>query len=234
MGVEAQQPVTTDQALALEFTNEAGVDGTIRLQKNVTGLWVIQECVRQWRQTGRQYTWAEVVALARQTDPLRSVVDPDASDFLAPENMPDAIRAYCCRTGQPRPETDGEFARCCFESLALKYRSVLEALKSLTGRELNTIRVVGGGSSNPLLCQLTADACGCPVIAGPVEASSLGNVMVQAVATGCLSSIAQGRESIAASCELVTYEPVPSEQWGSACERFRRLEERQCFHTSQA
>lgn len=234
MGVETRQPVTTDQALALEFTNESGVEGTIRLLKNVTGLWLVQECVRQWRRAGRTYNWDEVVELAREAEPLRCLVDPDAPDFMAPENMPDAIRAYCCRTGQPQPETDGQFARCCFESLALKYRSVVEALKSLTGRELHTIRVVGGGSSNPLLCQLTADACGCPVIAGPVEASSLGNVMVQAVATGCLNSIAQGRESIAASCGLVTYEPVRSEQWGSACERFRRLEERQCFLTSQA
>jgi rhamnulokinase len=197
-------------------------------------LWLIQECVRCWRQAGREYNWSDVVNLARQAEPLRSLVDPNASDFLAPENMPEAIRAFCRRTQQPVPETDGQIARCCFESLALKYRSVLESLSSLSGRELKTIRIVGGGSSNEMLCQFTADACGCTVVAGPVEASALGNVMVQAVATGDLGSIAEGRERIAASCQMVTYEPGPSEPWGRAYERFRGLEKCPLIETSQA
>jgi rhamnulokinase len=139
--------------------------------------------------------------------------------------MPEAIRAYCRRSGQPVPETDGALARCCLESLSLKYRMVLDALESLVQHRLNTIRVVGGGSRNRLLCQFTADCCRRPVAAGPVEASALGNVMVQAVATGHLESIAAGRERIAASCELVHYEPRSADQdrWDEAYEKFRRL-----------
>ncbi len=234
MGVEAKQPITTDQALSLEFTNEGGVGGTIRLLKNITGLWLLQECVRQWQQEGREYSWNGLVNLAREVEPLRSIVDPDAADFLAPENMPAAIRTYCLRTGQRPPETDGEFVRCCLESLALKYRSVLHALESLTGRELKTIRIVGGGSRNHLLCQFTADACGRSVVAGPVEASALGNVMMQAVATGHLNSILAGRERVAASCELAFYEPACVEQWSDAYQRFRDLERGQSFKAAQS
>jgi len=233
MGVETSEPITTDRALSLNFTNEGGVGGTIRLLKNITGLWLLQECVRQWQQEGREYSWNGIVSLAREAEPLRSIVDPDAGDFLAPENMPRAIRAYCARSGQPQPETDGEFARCCFESLALRYKSVLGALELLTGRTLNTIRVVGGGSRNQLLCQFTADACQRPVVAGPVEASSLGNVMMQAVATGNMESIPSGRQYIAASCEIVSYEPQFSEQWITAFDRFRDLGKTQVFKAVQ-
>jgi rhamnulokinase len=234
MGVEKKEPVTTDRAVTLNFTNEGGVGGTIRLLKNIAGLWLLQECLRQWQQEGREHSWEGIVTLASGARPLRSIVDPDATEFLAPESMPQAIRAYCARTGQPLPETEGEFARCCLESLALKYRSVLSDLECLTGRTLNTIRVVGGGSRNQLLCQFTADACQRTVVAGPVEASALGNVMMQAVATGHIDSIATGRERIAASTEIVSYEPQAPKQWIEAYQRFAKLQEEQAFKAAQS
>jgi rhamnulokinase len=223
MGVETRQPVMSEQAQALKFTNEGGVDGTIRLLRNITGLWLLQECVRQWQKEGRECGWDKVVSLAAQAEPLRSIVDPDASEFLAPENMPAAIRNFCRRTGQPQPETDGALARCCLESVSLKSRLVLEALETLTKRLLKTIRIVGGGSQNRLLCQFTADCCRRPVVAGPVEAAALGNVMIQAVATGHLDSIKSGRERVAASCDLVTYKPSGDDRWDEAYERLRKL-----------
>jgi len=223
MGVESREPVLSDEALSLHFTNEGGVAGNIRLLRNISGLWPLQECVRQWQSEGRSYSWEEVMQLAARAAPFQSLVDVDASEFLAPDNMPAAIREHCRRTAQPEPCDDGALARCCLESLALKYRVVLEALETLTGRELKTIRIVGGGSQNKLLNRLTADVCRKVVVAGPVEASALGNVMVQAVATGCLSSVAEGRESIAFSSDLVTFEPDPVEALDDVYGRFCSL-----------
>lgn len=233
MGMEVSEPITSEQALSLDFTNEGGIGGTIRLLKNITGLWLLQECVRHWQREGRDYTWEQVMTSARGASPLRSIVDPDAPDFLSPENMPQAIRDYCARAGQPIPQTDGEIARCCMESLALKYRSVLNALMTLTGRDLKAVRVVGGGSRNRFLCQLTSDACQRPVYAGPVEASSLGNIMMQAVATGHLESVAAARDRIAPSCEISVYEPGPAEGWDEAYSRFERLENARGFKAVQ-
>ena len=223
MGVESGEPVISDEALALHFTNEGGVAGNIRLLRNISGLWLLQECVRQWQSQGRRHSWDEVMRLAANAAPFRSLVDVDASEFLAPDDMPAAIREHCRRTGQTEPHDDGAIARCCLESLALKYRIVLEALETLTGRDLKTIRVVGGGSQNKLLNQLTADVCRKVVVAGPVEASTLGNVMVQAVARGCLRSVGEGRESIALSADLVTYEPHPVAGLDDAYDRFCSL-----------
>lgn len=223
MGIETDAPVTSASALSFALTNEGGVNGTIRLLKNITGLWLIQECVRSWSKSGRDYRWAEIIGLASAAAPLRSLVDPDADDFSCPVDMPEAIRNYCRRTRQPVPESDGALARCCLESLSLKYRVVLEGLEKASGRTLNDILVVGGGSQNTLLCQFTADACRRRVIAGPVEASALGNAMVQAVATGHLSSTAVGRKSIGASYQQTEYEPRTTEQWDGAYERFCKL-----------
>jgi rhamnulokinase len=223
MGVESKTPVTSDEALSLHFTNEGGVAGDILLLRNIPGLWLLQECVRQWQAEGRQYSWDEVMQLAAGGAPFRSLIDVDASEFLAPDDMPAAICAHCRRTGQAEPRDHGAIARCCLESLALKYRTVLEALETLTGRTLKTIRVVGGGSRNKLLCQLTADACRRVVVAGPVEASALGNILVQAVATGCLRSVREGRESIALSADLVSYEPQSIAELDDAYGRFCAL-----------
>jgi len=223
MGVEVPAPIINDQALSLDFTNEGGVANTIRLLKNMSGLWLLQESRRQWRREGHDYGWEELLALAEAAEPFRSLIDPEAPEFLRLGDMPAAIRAYCRRTGQPEPESVGAIVRCCLESLALKYCQVLEALESLVGHHLEVIRVVGGGSRNRLLCQFTADACERLVVAGPAEATALGNVMVQAIASGHLPDVSTGRQAMAASVERQYHEPRPSDAWREAFERFGSL-----------
>lgn len=227
MGVEATAPDVSGEALRLGFTNEGGAGGTVLLVKNLTGMWIAQECLRHWAGAGREYSPQEFARMAEQAPPFGSFIDPGARQFQAPCDMPAAIRRYAVATGQRPPESDAEIARSTFESLSLKYRSVLESLRRLTGRALGTIRVVGGGSLNPLLCQMTADACGCEVVAGPAEASALGNVMLQAVATGHLGDLAAGRAAIARSVDCSRFEPRRPGGWEDAYARFRALESRQ-------
>ena len=224
MGVELREPITSDRAYSLGFTNEGGADGSILLIKNLTGLWLLQECQRQWSREGRNYTWSEISAMAATAPAFACVLDVDANDFRAPENMHRAIAEYCRRTMQPNPETIGAVARGCFESLALKYRSVLESLEAVTARRLDTIRIVGGGCLNALLCQMTADACNRTVVSGPSEASAFGNVMLQAIATGHLSNIGAGRAAIAASIQRVSYFPQRTDVWDEA---YARMEQTQ-------
>lgn len=230
MGVEVDEPIINEKTLALNFTNEGGVDGKIRLLKNITGLWLLQEARRQWEREGRSYTWAELLAAAEEAPAFRSLVNPDAPDFFEPSNMVDTIQAFCRRTGQPIPQSVGEVVRCCLESLALRYRWVVEALEEILasagrgdGRQIHVIRVVGGGSQNRLLNQFTADACGRTVITGPVEAAALGVIMMQAVATGHLASVREGRAAIAASIEQETFEPRRESGWDEAYARFLEL-----------
>jgi rhamnulokinase len=224
MGVELDAPIATPRARQLHFTNEGGCGGSTLLLRNLTGLWLLQESLRQWENAGHAYTWDDLIAAAAAAQPFRSLLHPDAKEFLAPADMLQAIRAYCKSSGQPEPQTPGEFARCCFESLSLSYWSTRDALQSLTGREVRTLRVVGGGCLNAFLCQMTADACGCNVVSGPVEASALGNVMLQAVATGALPDIRAGRASIGESLECVSYVSHPSVSWAGAQMRYRVLE----------
>ena len=224
MGVELDAPGTSERARARGFTNEGGCGGSTLLMRNITGLWIVQECVRQWEKQGKSHGWDELIAAAAAARPFGGLLLPNAAEFAAPGNMPEAIRRYCGARGQAAPETVGEFARCCFESLSLAYWSALEALRSLTGRDIRTIRVVGGGCLNTFLCQMTADACGCTVVSGPVEASALGNVMLQAVATGELPEIAAGRAALGESLEYVRYEPRRSDGWAEAQARYGRLE----------
>ena len=222
VGIETDVPVTSAQALAFNVTNEGGVGGTIRLLKNVAGLWLLQECRRRWQAEGRAAGWGELLAAAERARPLATLIDPDDEVFLSPDDMPAAIDGYCHGSGQQPPADVGAYVRCCLESLALGYRRVIEALEQLSGRRITTIRVVGGGSQNQLLCQLTADACGRVVVAGPVEATALGNIMVQAIAAGRLGSIAEGRAAVAASFPHRRYEPQTGE-WDAAYARFRGL-----------
>ena len=222
-GIEVQEPILTERARLLNFTNEGGVAGTIRFLRNVAGLWLLQECRRTWEQEGKAYTWMDLEALATEVPPMRSLIDPDAPDFLHPPEMRAAIMDFCGRTGQPVPATVGEIARCCIDSLALRYRWVVEALEDVTGRQLETIRIVGGGSRNRLLCQLTADVSGRRVVAGPVEATALGNIMVQAVATGLLSDIPAGRRAVESSVQLAMFEPHSSPESERAYDRFVEL-----------
>jgi len=224
MGVELREPITSDRAYSLGCTNEGGADGSILLIKNLTGLWLLQECQRQWSREGHHYTWSDMSAMAAIAPAFACLLDVDANDFRAPENMPRAIAEYCRRTMQSNPETVGAVARGCFESLALKYRSVLESLEAVTERRLDTIRIVGGGCLNALLCQMTADACNRRVVSGPAEASTFGNVMLQAIATGHLSSIGAGRAAIAASVQCLSYFAQKTDVWDEA---YARMEQTQ-------
>jgi rhamnulokinase len=223
MGAELPQPLVTDAALAANFTNEGGVAGTTRFLKNIMGLWLVQECRRAWEKAGHPYTYDELVKLAAAAPPFASLVDPDDAAFLLPPNMPAALADFCRKTGQPPPADPGAVVRCCLESLALKYRWVLEKLEGLVGRRLGAIHVVGGGSQNGLLCQWTADACGRPVLAGPVEATALGNVMVQALGLGLLGSLADGREVVRRSVAVTAYEPRDAARWAEQAGRFANL-----------
>jgi len=221
MGVETSDPNTTAEALGLGFTNEGGAGGRMLLIRNLTGLWLLQECMRHWQRRGEAYTWDTLLARAEQAAPFRSLIDPEADEFMAPDDMLSAIQSFCRRTEQAVPETAGEFARCCMESLSLRYRSGLEALEKLARRSLKTVRIVGGGCVNRSLCQFTSDATRRLVVTGPVEASALGNIVVQAIATGQLSDIAQGREAIAASVQQSVFEPSPNDAWEEAYHRFQ-------------
>jgi rhamnulokinase len=223
MGVEIAQPIINEETRRLNFTNEGGIANTIRLLKNIGGLWLLQEARRQWARGGQDYSWEALLAEAEKAAPFRSIIDPDATDFLAPSHMVDAICAYCRGTSQPAPESVGEVVRCALESLVLRYRWTLNALEELVGHRLETIRIVGGGSQNRMLCQLTADACQRPVVTGPVEATALGNVMMQAMATGHLGSLAEAREAVAASIQQVHFTPGPVAGWDEAFSRFQQL-----------
>jgi rhamnulokinase len=222
MGVEVGAPIINELSLAGNFTNEGGVGGTIRLLRNIPGLWLLQECRRHWAREGSDYSWDGLLDLAERAEPFRFVIDPDAPELLNPPDMPAAIRALCLKAGQEQPETVGAVVRCCLESLALRYRATLEDLQELVGHRLDVVRIVGGGSQNRLLCQMAADACGVPVVAGPVEATALGNLMVQAIATGDLDDLAAGRAAVAASVTLDTYEPRSGGAWDEMLVRLRR------------
>lgn len=223
VGAEVARPVITSQSLADNFTNEGGVAGTVRLLKNVSGLWLLQECRRVWaeRGAGRSYEW--LLAAAEAAQPFAALVDPDDPAFLHPADMPAALAEYCVRAGQPAPASQPALARCIFESLALKYRWVLEKLEGLLGYRLDVIHIVGGGALNVLLCQLTADAAGRPVIAGPVEAAALGNALVQAIALGELASLADARGIVRESFELRRYKPRAGDGWDEAYAKMERL-----------
>jgi rhamnulokinase len=224
VGVELSGPVVTEEGLRANFTNEGGFGGKTRLLKNVMGLWLLQECRRQWAREGHEYSYEELAGLAEDAPPAGPLVDPDHPAFLAPGDMASRIRSYCEETGQGPPEGPAAVARCVFESLALKYRHAIEQAESLAGRAIGTINILGGGSQNSLLCQLTSDATRRPVLAGPVEATALGNLMVQAYARGHLTSLEEIREAVRRSVEVQEYEPQGGEDgWQEAYEKLRGL-----------
>jgi rhamnulokinase len=223
MGVEVDRPLITPQTLEYNFTNEGGVGGTIRLLKNIMGLWPVQECRREWAQAGEQFTWDDLTRMAAEAEPFACLVDPDDHRFLSPGDMPHKIQSYCAETGQPAPQDKGVIVRCVLESLALTYRRVLERLEEMLGRELSVIHIIGGGSQNRLLNQFTADATGKTVVAGPVEATSIGNVLVQALALGHIASLDEGREVVRRSFEMTTYKPQDTARWDEAYAHFIKL-----------
>ena len=187
VGIETLKPVISDEAQAANLTNEGGVDGTIRVLKNVMGLWIIQECQREWERRGKKLSFAEIVKEAEKELAFRSLFDPDDDGFMTPGDMPGKIADYCCRTGQPVPETIGQMARAVYESLALKYRWTVKKLEKVRGKEICALHIVGGGSNNAMLNQFTSDALGIPVITGPSEATAIGNLMMQAKALGLVT-----------------------------------------------
>jgi rhamnulokinase len=219
VGREIEKPIISDSARACNFTNEGGVDGTFRFLKNVVGLWLVQQCRKAWK-IEKEYSYAELTDLAFKAAPFMAFIDPGDPAFLNPENMPGAIISYCRRTGQQIPETKGEIIRCALESLALKYRSILDQLRTFSPVPIKIIHMIGGGTKNRLLCQLTADATGLPVIAGPEEATAAGNIMMQAKSCGMFSSIDEIREVIADSFECQSYAPRDNTLWDAANERF--------------
>ncbi len=219
MGIETRHPIINRQALEANFTNEGGVGGTIRFLKNIAGLWLIQQCRKEWAR-GAPLSYDEITQMAGEASPFRSLIDPDWTEFLNPPSMPEAIRLFCLRTRQNPPLTPPQIVRCILESLALKYRFTLDQLRRIVGTEISRIHVIGGGSRNELLCRFTAAATGLPVIAGPAEATASGNIMVQALALGYVRSLADIRAIIRNSIELKTYEPSGSGDWAQAYERF--------------
>jgi rhamnulokinase len=234
VGVEARSPVVTQEAIEANFTNEGGFAGTTRFLKNVMGLWLLQECRRQWAREGHEYSYEELARMAEGA-PSGPLVDPDHPAFLTPGDMTARIRRFCEETGQVPPERPAEFARCIFESLALKYGHAIEQAQNMTGQKIGTVNIVGGGSQNALLCQLTADVAQLPVVAGPVEATAMGNVMVQAFAQKRVGSPEEIRAVVRDSFEASTYEPRgDAEEWSGFRERFSRLlEEASALHISE-
>jgi rhamnulokinase len=225
MGLELPKAQLSHDVLDFNLTNEGGVDGTYRLLKNITGLWLVQQCKRAFDNAGKKMDYPELVRLAKNSPGLKSFIDPDDPLFMNPPGMPAAIREFCNLTGQPAPRSEGALVRCALESMALKYRTVLDCLEKVGGKSIEVIHVVGGGSRNSLLNQFTADSCQRPVVAGPVEATVLGNVLLQARASGEISSLADLRAIVRDSCEVRTYEPKRANAgaWQEACGRFSAL-----------
>jgi len=225
LGAEIEAPCIGEASLAANFTNEGGVCGTIRFLKNLCGLWLVQECRRGWARGGTADSYDDLTEMAAAAPPFRSLVDVDHPDFAAPGDMPARLQVFCRRTGQPVPETKGEIVRCALDSLALKYRHVLSTLEGILERRLEPLHVVGGGARNRLLCQLAADATGRAVVAGPVEATAAGNVAMQAMALGHLGSkdLAEARDLVRCSFEIVTYDPRPGAAVDEAYTRLVRV-----------
>lgn len=218
MGLELDRPVINDQSLAANYTNEVGVSGTIRFLKNIAGLWLLQECRKAWALEGREYSYEQLARMASEARPFTASIDPDA--FLEPGDLPGKIAAYCSDKGKASPATDGEYARAILESLALRYRNVMENLEALSGRKISVIHIVGGGSRNALLNQFVADCTGRRVVAGPSEATAIGNILVQAMGAGELANLDEARAVVRNSFELTVVEPHPSPEWEAAYQKY--------------
>ena len=220
MGIESESPVISTKTLNYNLTNEGGVGKRIRLLKNIMGLWLLQECRRKWSDLGHVYTYHELVEIAQKAKPFKAIIDPDWMKFYNPEDMPTEIGSFCKMTGQHEPSEHGQFVRIILEGLALKYRLVLDQLREVSGKPLDKLHIIGGGTQNELLNQFTANATGVPVVTGPAEATAAGNLMVQAMAKGYVSDIDEIREVIRDSFALKTYLPENRSEWEEAYKRF--------------
>lgn len=223
LGTELDEPLIHPDVLDLEFSNEGGAYGTFQLLKNIMGLWIVQECKRHWDRNGNEYSFSELVELAREAEPFRSFISPDDLRFMNPPDMIAEIQSYCRETGQKVPQSAGEVVRCILESLALRYREVLERVEKLTGNQYAGLHMVGGGIQNELLCQFTASALGRPVWTGPVEASAIGNMLVQFIASGAIQNREEGIQLVKRSFPMASYEPEHGEEWNQAYASFRSI-----------
>jgi rhamnulokinase len=223
IGRELSRPLISEKSFEATFSNEGGVFGTTRFLKNIAGMWLLQECKRAWDAGGNSINYNELASQAEKSPPFTTFIDPDAADFQAPANMPDAIAEFCRRTGQNAPKSFGAFTRAIFESLALKYRFVKESLARVAGKPIEKIYIVGGGCQNHLLNQFTADALNCKLVAGPVEAASIGNIVMQLYALGEIRSLAEGRSLVRRSLEANFFEPEHANAWDDAYARFQKI-----------
>ena len=223
IGCELSEPVMTSQSNALELSNEMGANGKINFLKNISGLWLIQETRRNLAKTDRKYSYNELEMMARDSEKFRCFIDPDAPELSAHGNLPDKIRAYCKNTNQKVPETIGQVVRCIYESLAMKYRLALEQIGECTGKKFDVLHLMGGGTKDGFLCELAAQSLGIPVVAGPIEATALGNIVLQLIALGEIESIDKGREIIAETEKVKTYSEEHTSDWDEAYERFCKI-----------
>ena len=222
-GTELDKPIVNETSMNINITNEGGFDGSTGFLKNIIGLWLIQESRRQWKREGKEYSYADLEKLALAAEPFKCFIDPDAPEFVPHGNIPERVREFCRKTGQYVPETVGEIMRCIYESLAMKYRLTFEKLRECTERDYPVIHVIGGGTKDGLLCQMTANSCDRTVKAGPIEATVMGNVAVQLMSDGSVENIGQARKIVADSSELKTFEPKDTDKWAMAYEDFLKV-----------
>lgn len=222
-GTELDKPIVNETSMNINITNEGGFDGSTGFLKNIIGLWLIQESRRQWKREGKEYSYADLEKLALAAEPFKCFIDPNAPEFVPHGNIPERVREFCRKTGQFVPETVGEIMRCIYESLAMKYRLTFEKLRECTERDYPVIHVIGGGTKDGLLCQMTANSCDRTVKAGPIEATVMGNVAVQLMSDGSVKNIGQARKIVADSSELKTFEPKDTDKWAGAYEDFLKV-----------
>ena len=222
-GTELDKPIVNETSMNINITNEGGFDGSTGFLKNIIGLWLIQESGRQRQREGKEYSYADLEKLALAAEPFKCFIDPDAPEFVPHGNIPERVREFCRKTGQYVPETVGEIMRCIYESLAMKYRLTFEKLRECTERDYPVIHVIGGGTKDGLLCQMTANSCDRTVKAGPIEATVMGNVAVQLMSDGSVKNIGQARKIVADSSELKTFEPKDTDKWAGAYEDFLKV-----------
>jgi rhamnulokinase len=222
LGIESPVPLVSEKTLEMNFTNEGGVENTTRFLKNIMGMWLIQECKRIWDEQS-VLGWHEIVALSNGAKPFVSLINPDDASFLNPGNMPKAVQDFCAKTKQPVPQSKGEIARCIYDSLVLKYKLTIKQIESVTGKPIEKLHIIGGGAHNKMMNQLTADAIGIQVFAGPTEATAIGNIMLQAKAMGKVHSLAEIREIVRNSFDVIEYKPSPELDWDAAFVKFKIL-----------
>ena len=223
MGIESKEAIINDRSYQLNFTNEGGVEGTTRFLKNITGMWILEQCRKEWKAQSKNYDFVQLAKMEQEAPAFRSFINPDDAVFANPSSMLQAINDYCAQTGQPKPEDDSQVARLIMESLALRYRTVFNWLKELADFPLEVLHIIGGGAKNALLAQWTSNSLGVPVLTGPTEATAIGNIMMQFKALGKVKDINEMRALIAKATPLDRYEPQDTQTWDEAYKRYVAL-----------